>query len=573
MHLTWMMILNLFILGLFQTKPAKKDIFIAPVRIPVQLSANFGELRPDHYHSGIDIKTQGVTGKEVVAVADGYVSRISVSPSGFGRALYLTHPSGFSTVYGHLERFSPEIEEYVRNEQYGKKSFLITLFPSRDMFRFKQGDIIAYSGNSGSSGGPHLHYEIRRTDGEKPVNPLFFDFGATDRILPIIDKLAIYPAGMNSEINGRRAVKKLNVSGGHGNYYIGTENEIRISGQAGFGIKAYDLLDGSYNKCAVYSIELEIDSIRLFRYVMDSFSFTESKYINSHIDYETYMRENYFIERLYRLPNDRLSVYKEVINRGIFNFSDNELHHVKITVTDAHNNTSVLTFRVKASAPTGEASDKQEEAVAGVFPWNRANSYSRDDVSFSLPSGALYDTLYFRYEKTPGNENMYSDIHHIHDRFTPIHKPGRLSIKAKDVPENLRQKLLIASLGEGDRWTAINGTWNKGYVESDIAALGSFFVAIDTIAPEISPSGFTPGSNLSGRTSIKFRITDNFSGIKNYAAEIDGKWHLFEYDAKNSLLAGELDGTRLAKGKGHELVLRVTDARDNSATYRCSFTW
>ena len=157
--------------------PKDKSIFISPVKIPLLLSANFGELRIDHFHSGLDIKTQGVTGKEVVAAASGYIYRISVSPGGFGKALYIRHPSGYSTVYGHLDRFTPEIEEYVKAQQYEKKSYLVTLFPAKDKFPVKQGELIAYSGNSGSSAGPHLHYEIRKSESEIPVNPLLFEFG------------------------------------------------------------------------------------------------------------------------------------------------------------------------------------------------------------------------------------------------------------------------------------------------------------------------------------------------------------------------------------------------------------
>jgi murein DD-endopeptidase MepM/ murein hydrolase activator NlpD len=184
---------SILILSTSSENPKDKSLFISPVNIPLLLSANFGELRIDHFHSGIDIKTQGATGKEVVAAASGHVYRISVSPGGFGNALYVRHPSGYTTVYGHLDRFSDEIAEFVRTSQYEKKSFAVTLYPTREKFPVKQGEIIAYSGNSGSSGGPHLHYEIRRSDNEKPVNPLLFEFGTNDNIAPVIEKLFIYP--------------------------------------------------------------------------------------------------------------------------------------------------------------------------------------------------------------------------------------------------------------------------------------------------------------------------------------------------------------------------------------------
>jgi hypothetical protein len=307
-----------------------KSIFISPLKIPQLLSANFGELRIDHFHSGLDIKTQGVTGKEVVAAADGYIYRISVSPVGFGNSIHIAHPSGYSTVYGHLERFSDKIQKYVREQQYAKKSFSIVLLPKKDEFPVRQGELIAYSGNSGGSSGPHLHFEIRKSESEKPINALFFESGIADNIPPVIEKIAIYPVNKHTLINNRNSVKKINVTGGHGVYSLNPENEISVSGLAGFGIKTYDLMNDSPNRVAIYSIELSVDSTTIFKYIMDGFLFDESRYVNSHIDYETYMKDNIYFERTFVLPGDRLSVYKNVINRGLFNFDDNKSHRVKI---------------------------------------------------------------------------------------------------------------------------------------------------------------------------------------------------------------------------------------------------
>ena len=302
MFLTRLFIISILFYSSLNDFPTDRTIFNSPLNIPLLLSANFGELRVDHFHSGVDIKTQGTTGKEVVAAADGYIYRISVSPAGFGNALYLRHPSGYSTVYGHLDRFTSQIEEYVKNHQYKNKSFEVTLFPDKDEFPVKQGQLIAYSGNSGGSGGPHLHFEIRKSTNEKPINPLLFNFGIVDNIKPIIEKLEIYPLNKHTLINNKNSAKKINVSGSHGSYFVPSENEISISGPAGFGIKDYDMLDGSPNKCGVYSIELFIDSMSIFKYIMDGFPFTDSRYVNSHIDYETYMKENIYIERTFVLP-------------------------------------------------------------------------------------------------------------------------------------------------------------------------------------------------------------------------------------------------------------------------------
>ena len=573
-----MLLIRLFfvILLLFNTlyeNPKDRSIFISPVKIPLQLSANFGELRIDHFHSGLDIKTQGVTGKEVVAAAAGYIYRISVSPGGFGKALYVRHPSGYSTVYGHLDKFTPEIEDYVKNQQYEKKSYLVTLFPEREKFPVKQGELIAHSGNSGSSGGPHLHYEIRKSDSEKPVNPLLFDFGTIDNIAPVIEKLVIYPINKHTLINNQNIIKKINVSGGHGNYSIPSDNEIRISGLAGFGIKAFDLLNDSYNKCAVYSIELDIDSIPIFKYAMDGFSFNESRYINSHIDYETYMKENIYIERTFILPNDKLDVYRDIINRGIFNFNDNKSHHAEIIVTDVNKNKSTLSFHIKAESVKLQDVAGTPDKNLKVMPYNRKNEFTSENISLSIPSGALYDTLYFSYRMSEGTKDMLSDLHFVHNKFTPVHKAYRLSIKPNHIPHGKKSKMLIVQLGDDMKKSVFDSFWTEDYLSAQVQSLGKFYIGIDTVAPDISANGLVSGANLTGKNEIRIKISDDLSGIKSYEPKIDEKWALFEYDQKNNVLIYKFDEQRITKGIKHNLSLKVTDNKENISFFNCDFIW
>jgi hypothetical protein len=460
MLLIRLLFINILLFNSLADNPKVNTIFISPVRIPVLLSANFGELRIDHFHSGLDIKTQGVIGKEVVSAADGYIYRISVSPGGFGKALYVKHQSGYSTVYGHLDKFSQEIEEYVKGQQYEKKSYLITLFPDRDRFVVRQGDIIAYSGNSGSSGGPHLHFEIRKSDNEIPVNPLLFGFGPEDTLQPVIEKVVIYPANSNTVINNNNSAKKISVYGSRGKYYIPSDNEIRISGLAGFGIKTYDLLNDSHNKCAVYTIELKIDSISIFSYVMNGFSFNESRYINSHIDYETYMRDKIYIERAYILPNNKLRAYKDIRNKGIFNFNDDRKHYAEITVTDAYNNKSSLSFNIKSDSSIKEKAEEIPDKNLTIMPFNKSNKFSSENMAIEIPEGALYDTLCFSFRKCEGTRDMLSDLYHIHNKFTPLHKECKLSIKPISVPPGKKAKMVIVHLGDDLKKSALYSSGN-----------------------------------------------------------------------------------------------------------------
>jgi hypothetical protein len=566
------LIFILFFNSLYKDSKERSE-FISPLRIPLSLSANFGELRIDHFHSGLDLKTQGVTGKEVLATASGYVSRISISPGGFGKALYIRHPSGYTTVYGHLDKFIPEIEDYVLSKQYEEKSFMITLWPPRDKFRFKQGDLIAYSGNSGSSTGPHLHYEIRRTDDEIPVNPLQFGLGVKDDIRPVIERLVIYPLGKNATVNDQKKPLGLTVSGSNGRYFITSKNNIRISGPAGFGLKSYDLVNNSNNRSSVYSIELKIDTATVFDYIMDSFSYEESRYVNSHIDYETYLKNNIYIEREFVLPNDHLSSYRKTVNNGIYNFSDGKKHHVEIIVKDIFNNKSSLSFLVSSTAPGKYNEVRRTGSHPVTMPFNRNNRFVVKDVVVNIPAGTLYDTLFFEYSRTKGGVGSYSDVHHIHNRYTPVHELYSLSIKPDRTPAGKESKLLIVGYDNTMKKIPLISTWDDGYITATPNNFGDFYVGIDTVAPVIKPLDLSSGADLTGRTELKIRVTDDFSGIKSYEPFIDDKWALFEYSQKDNLLIYRFDPTRITKGSKHELSLKVTDYRDNVRSFRCSFKW
>jgi hypothetical protein len=573
--ITWrkLLLIQILFISIVLNGQTDRNMFVPPLKIPLSMSASFGELRADHFHSGIDFKTQGVTGKEVVASDDGYVYLLLVSPGGFGRAIFIRHPSGYSTVYCHLDRYATEIEDYVKTKQYENKSFAVTIYPPQERFHVLKGETIGFSGNSGSSSGPHLHYEIIKTDGEKPVNPLLFNFDIEDNLKPVIERLTIYPGSGSTNINGRSGILYLNLTGADGNYSLPDDTELRINGPAGFGLTSYDYMNNTNNRFGINSLELQIDSIPWFSYEINEFSFYETRYINAHIDYEAAQRNNLEIERTFVLPNDKLSLYKNFMNNGLYDFNDNKNHTVRITVKDGSNNTAVLSFNVKPVLPGTSLAIEQQDSSIRIMPFNKSNLFISDGVKVRIPSGALYDTLRFRYSKSEGIGKVLSDIHHIHNSYTPLQKAYTLSIKVDRIPPGKESKLLIVKLDENKKMSYAGGTFSDGYINADLLSFGNFAISTDTVSPVIYVNGLTQGADLSEKKEIRAKITDDLSGIKAYTGLIDGKWALFEYDSKSDLLIYKFDPERITKGTNHKLYLRVTDNMDNASVYNCDFKW
>ena len=528
---------------------------------PPALAGSFGELRANHFHSGIDLRTNQREGYPVYAVADGYVSRIRIQSSGFGNALYINHPNGYTTVYGHLQRYNAKLSARAKAIQYEKKSFDIDEFPAADLIPVYKGEIIAYSGNTGSSGGPHLHFEIRDTKTEATINPQLFGIEVPDQVKPVISAMYAYRLD-NQPFSEFTPKIPITISGTAGNYRA--TNTLNLSGEIGFGVVTTDRHTGMSGTNGVYSIVLELDGRPVYTSAVEKFSFENSKAINSHIDYPTYLNTKRSIQKSFVDPGNPLQIYTNLENRGRITFNDGQLHQLKYIITDVKGNASTILFQVQAGNEPTAGSLRPLKGI--LFPYNKVNEFKTDSVYIQIPTGNLYNDLDFVYKA--GSQiapRGYSVVHHVQNRLTPLHTGFELWIKPNVDLGALQDKALIVS----NTGASQGGKYEDGFLKAKPRSFGSFYIAVDTLAPTVTPINIIDGKNMRGLSKMTFKLRDNLSGIKSFNGYIDGKWVLFEFDSKTATLSHSFDGT-LSNGK-HNLELIVVDMKDNSRTLTLSF--
>ena len=550
----------------------RDDYFRAPMDIGIYLSGNFGELRSNHFHAGIDIKTQGVNGHSVFAAAEGYISRIKIEAAGYGNTLYITHPAGYTTVYAHLDRFRGDIAAYVREKQYGMQQHALNIFPEKEEWVVEKGEMIAFSGTSGYSFGPHLHFEIRDASGQEPMNVLKFGLDIEDLVAPKIFSLYVYRWNHNSISPHSAAKTRLEVRADSGRYLLETGDTIPANGMTGFGIEAFDYLNGAHNRCGIYRIRMLVDDEMKYEWKMDRFSFSQARYVNSYIDYEEKLRNKKLVQKTFVEPNNKLNLYQYVENHGILDFSEPRYYRLRFILEDAYENTSELNFTVQGGSPPQPGSTAENDHVK-EFDCMEDNEFRRDDIILGIPAGALYTDLNFRYIQEERLKDSYSPVHNLHDPFTPIHLPCDLSIRPVDIPRELMEKALIGIIGDDDGISAAGGEWNEGMLTTQIREFGRYLVLIDTTTTEIHSLDLDGSENPVEKESIRFTVTDETSGIKSYEGYIDNEWVLFEYDTKNDLVFYRFDPERLESGREHELELYITDNKENIAYYYATFYW
>jgi hypothetical protein len=541
--------------------PYPEDYFRNPLDITLILSGTFGELRSNHFHSGLDIKTQHREGLKVYAAADGSVSRIKISTFGYGKALYITHPNGYTSVYAHVQKFSPEIEGYIKKLQYEKESFEIEVFPNPDELPVIKSDVIAYSGNTGGSGGPHLHFEIRDNQ-ERPINPMLFGLDIKDTTTPTIKNIYAYAIDEDSHVNFSRERQKLRLikldNGDH------TVENIKAYGKIGFGIETNDRQDLATNNNGVSNIQTVFNGNRNFEIDFKRFSFDETRHLNRLIDYEHYKTEKKRIQKLFVEPNNPLSMYKNLDNNGFLIVRDSTSSVYKICVKDFKNNNSWITINIKGELSQDVKQKKEFKSDYFIYA-NKTNELVAKNLEVHFPQNSFYDDFFIDFQVQNDTLILHNDIVPLKDNFT-------ISYDISNYNKSDSNQLYIARLvGYKNQYALYSNTFRKGnFLTTSTKTLGTYALTLDKDAPTIEPVNFSEGKWLSNFRYLKIKIEDKGSGISNYRATINGKWILMEYDYKTNMLQYDFNDNVSEESKNN-LKLIVTDNVGNSTTFETMF--
>ncbi|HQV51298.1 MAG: M23 family metallopeptidase [Flavobacteriales bacterium] len=537
--------------------------------IPVALSGNFMEPRNNHFHSGLDMRTGGVEGVPVRAVADGWVSRIKISPWGYGKAVYIEHNDGLTTVYGHLSVLTGTVGAACADAQYRTKDFSIDQYLEKNVLPLKQGEVFALSGNSGGSGGPHLHFEIRN-GAQHALDPQALGIKVKDTTQPEIIGVRLYPLADSSRV-GPYPARSLGfpVQGNSGKYGLKPGDAPIAYGTVGLAIHTLDRYDDSGAKFGVRKIELYVDSVKAFSANFDHIDFNTTRYCNAQLDGELYKANKMEYHRCYKLPNNKLDIYGKEQLQGRITTQPGKEHHIRSVVIDANGNRSELTFMLKGATASESITWPTTTPIGSLLRYDSENVMAEAGVRLTLPALALYEDAYVHYERKDAPSNAITPLHVLHDAHTPIQSYCTLELDLPaELPQELRAKALIVSIGSGGKPSAEGGTVAGGTITTKVRSFGTYTVMIDTVPPTIRNVDLR--ANMSGRSGFTLKIADDLSGIDTFKASINGNWILMDYDPKTNRLVHNFDTHTKASGKKN-LVVEVSDDRGNTSKFEMEF--
>lgn len=540
--------------------PYPQDYFSSPLDITLVLSGTFAELRSNHFHSGLDIKTQGKEGFKTYASADGYVSRIKISRYGYGKALYITHPNGYTTVYAHLQKFSPTIEAYVKQQQYTKETFELELFPKAETLKVAAKEVIAYTGNTGGSGGPHLHFEIRDKQ-ERPMNPMLFGLDIKDTTNPVVYELYGYPLSEGSHINGQDSRVKIRlIKLPDGTYKT---EQITAFGEIGFGIITTDRQDYAANKNGVSLIESTFNGAKSLEVDFKRFSFNETKHLNRYIDYGYFYETKKRIQKLFIEKNNPLKLFKNHHNRGILTIEDNTSSVYKVSVSDFKGNQSKLTIPIlgiqKDVPKTAPKTQHLQQIIA-----SEETLLEKGPVKVQIYKNSFYEDVAIGFD-------VMNDTLKLHKANIPLQKSMTINFDISQYKGTDKDKLFIGSVSRYGNKLYYTSTKKRGNIlTARTKYLGNYTLGIDAEKPKIKAINFKNNSWLSKYRYLKVKISDGITGVKNYRATLNGRWILMEYDTKTETLTHDFNDGVVTDTKNN-LKIIVTDNVGNSSTFESIF--
>ncbi|WP_336963770.1 M23 family metallopeptidase [Chryseobacterium contaminans] len=492
-----------------------KNYFRNPLNIPMQLAANFGAVRTNHFHMGLDLRTNSQENLSVVAAADGYVSRIKVERYGFGNAIYITHPNGFTTVYAHLNKYFDKLDEYVKEKQYKDEKWEQDITFQPGQFPVTKGQLIALSGNTGGSAGPHLHFEIRDTKTEECLNPLLFGFNIPDSVAPIISGLYWYDRRFSTYEPGANGIPVKKV----GNTY--TADVVRVnSPMISFGIKAVDKANQGFN-LGIYKAELLMDGKLIYGFSIDKVNYDDTRYLNGCIDYTKFIRDKAGIQHLSSLPGMKLQNYSTPNLSGIITLQDENIHNIEIILKDVKGNTSRLTTKIQL----GNAGSGITSSIKTILP-NEGKTLTTENAEINFTKNALYDAVNFSiYEKSSSDGNAVSNTIVLHNPYLPVQDYYTVKIKPNRKLSKEEKDKVVVLFNYGSDKDAVKAKWNGDQAEAQFNRLGTAELILDNSLPSVS-SNWKDGAIVSG-SSLRLKGSAKVGDIVSFRAELDGKWLRF----------------------------------------------
>ena len=524
--------------------------FHSPIDAPFDLSGTFGEFR-SRFHTGIDFKSRGVQGQRVFSIEDGFVSRIEVNNYGYGKVIYIDHSNGYTSVYAHLRNFSPELNNYIKSELYKSKKNSIKKFPKKNEFIISKGSLIGYSGNTGRSFGPHLHFEIRETKNQDAINPLMFNYKYVDQERPIIRGLYIINEdnSLVKKLPVRKKISKLNDS-----TYI--SDIIGYNGKIGVGLDIYDIqYKNLYNQNGIYKVELFIDSILSYSYQMNKIKFSENHFKKIMYDYQSLIERNKKVLKIYTPRNSNLSFLKKNSFNGIINSDNYKDNSVIIKISDWNENSSYIKFRLKSvDIKSTETSYQGIEILT-----DQDYTLNKNSSIIEIDKNTFYDDLLL-------NISYNSDTLDLGKEKDPFRSSVRVKLPHK-ITDTMRLRQSFIGKIINERISYLSSKKNDSFIYTNTSSLGKYIISRDTLKPEIIPINFKSNSNIKGKRSLRLRLKDELSGIKSYSSYFNGNWALFEYEPKSNLIFHNLSDGVIENGE-NELIIKYEDGVGNKGVYK-----